>query len=153
MKNTEGYKVVVPQEYSIQSMVALVPRFAPLFSQTDWHVVHAPEKRAFVTSDEPFLLMPPKDYKPSVYGYGLMTPGTVKLVRLTERACLMMTDVSESPSIKHATGPEEWVRNVSLNITSNCERLVIGPMEALVRSLVKATGVDHTEPRLRFQMR
>ncbi|HEY7289542.1 MAG TPA: DUF4238 domain-containing protein [Vicinamibacterales bacterium] len=150
--NPDQYTLRFGNSSALGSMVHLAPRFGSLFAQMDWTVLHAPEKRAFVTVDEPFILLPPADYKENLYGYGFTTPGAHKLVPLTQKACLLMTDLSKDPTIIHGIAPVTLIRSVNMNLTANAERFVIGPSEALVKSLVKATGVDKTEPRPRFRV-
>jgi uncharacterized protein DUF4238 len=146
------YSIQFAPEDSIRSMVTLAPGIASLLADLQWSVVHAPETKGFVTSDEPFVLLPPTHHKPGLYGIGLGTPGTTKLLPLNERVCLMMGDIAPGSTIRHGRASAEWVRTVNLNVTLNCERFVIGAIEALVRSVVKATGVERKPPRQRFQV-
>jgi len=151
-QNPDDYGIDFPLNVSLHTMLTLLPQLAPLLWDLKWTIMHAPQNKSFVTSDVPFLLFSPSGHKPGFPGVGLMTPGAVKVVPLNQRACLVMGDLSPGSPIKHVDAESEWVRNVNLTATKNCERFVIGPVSTLVASLVRATAVDRTDPPKRFQV-
>ncbi len=63
-QNTDRYSIQFSSGESIKSMLSLLPRIGPMIGDMTWTVVHAPANKSFVTSDEPFVLLPPPDYKP-----------------------------------------------------------------------------------------
>jgi Protein of unknown function (DUF4238) len=131
-------------------MVLLLPTIGPLLADLDWHVIHTKENKSFVTADEPFILAPNREL--GMYGGGIMTAGAVKAVPLNQNTYLVMRDLRPEAPESHTDATADVVRAVNLAVTANCERFVIGPAERLVRSLVKATAVDKTEPRSRVKV-
>jgi hypothetical protein len=152
-KNADDYSIELPPEQSIQSMLSLLPKIGTLLADMRWTIAHAPANKVFVASDEPFVLIPPPDYRPGVQGLGIASPGTTKVIPLSQRICVLIGDVDPLAPVQHVDVGADWVRAINMNVTQNCERFVISPVEALVRSLVHATAVDRTEPRLRFHVK
>lgn len=150
----DAYSIHVPQEHSIKAMVELLPRIADLLGIMDWVVLHAPANKAFITSDEPFVLMPPPRLANSIYGAGLATPGAMKFFPLTSRACLGLLDMSKGrrSAVVRLPADGEMVRAINVNISANCERFVLSHSEPLLRSIVRASAVDSTEPRRRMEV-
>ena len=76
------YSIELSPNESMKSMLKLSLSIGDAFSALDWTVLHADEKSAFIASDEPIALLPPKGHRPGgFYGTGLLTPGAVKIVR------------------------------------------------------------------------
>jgi hypothetical protein len=150
----DAYSIHVPQEHSIKAMVELLPRIADLLGIMDWVVLHAPANKAFITSDEPFVLMPPPRLANSLYGAGLATTGAMKFFPLTSGMCLGLLDMANGrPSwVKHMPSDAEGVRAININIAANSERFVLSHSEPLLRSVVRASAVDRTDPPRRMEV-
>src|ERR1035437_3536447 len=62
-QNPDDYGIEFPPNASLQSMMTLLPQIAPMLGDLKWTVLHAPQNKSFVTSDEPFVLLPPSGHK------------------------------------------------------------------------------------------
>lgn len=116
----------------------------------DWVFLYAPDKSSFVTSDNPFVLIPPNNYNPNgPYGVGLITTGVRKVVPLTQRACLVMGDYGQRVMKRAIT--REDVRKVNLNIAVHCDNLLIARDKPLVEKLVKMTKINEWQAESRVR--
>ena len=132
-------------------MIELSSEFALLLAQMDWVFAHAPDGSQFITSDVPFGIIPPRDWKPEglLGGVGILTPGAVKAIPLTGRTLLLAFDKGEIT--RHADMTEVVVREFNLATTARTERFTIGKDRALLESLIPAAGINKpgTGPRMR----
>jgi len=133
---SDRFKVVATRNASLHMMVAQAPKMAGYFQQMDWGFFYAPTGSAFITSDNPFYLMPPSDidWKPKLYGIGVLTPGTRKIFPLSPRVCLAMFDRGETTHYGEAS--PESVRDANIGIAADAFRFVIGREESQIRWLV-----------------
>jgi hypothetical protein len=112
------------------------------FRQMDWLVLHAPPTTAFLTTDNPLVVVPPFREQASIWlgSSGVITPGAIKVFPLAHDSCLLMLDHGDY--LRHTTATRDAVRMTNLQVVGRCERLVLGRDEAHVRSVVQKTGVD-----------
>lgn len=140
------YRLEVPQERSIVTMLeALVP-IARVLIESQWSVVHRQEcDDPFVTSDEPFLLVPPTS-RPTIYGVGIGMPNVVKVVPLASSAALFMSGLQKDGSIDHRTDDGQMVTAVNTLVADGAQRFLFAQSEATIRRLVVTTGIDRRSP-------
>ncbi len=145
------YDIKFSREYSLEIMLSFGADLIRFFLNMDWVFLYAPDKSSFVTSDNPFALVPPDDYNPKgPYGFGLITLGARKVVPLTQRTCLVMCDYGQRV-IKSAIKSEE-VRNINLNITVACDNLLIAKDKPLLEKLVKMTKINEWQIESRVRV-
>ncbi|MBF0509121.1 MAG: DUF4238 domain-containing protein [Deltaproteobacteria bacterium] len=138
---SDRFQINATKDYKLETMIRLGYTQATYFSQMNWLICHAPEKTSFVTTDNPFTLVPPANSKNTYWGgYGVCTVGTLKIIPLSQSICLFMSDKGDS--FIHREIERDQVRNINFAVTNNCKGYVFGPDEALVSSLVKKTKVD-----------
>lgn len=135
----EDYSLGTTQQERLQTMLQLGLEVARHLEGTDWIFMHAPPNTAFVTSDNPFILLAPDNHDPE-RGFGLLTPGAKKVVPLTAQTCLIAYD--EGLRTAHTEISRREVRNVNISVAAYCDRFVIGRDEALVRKAVEGAGVE-----------
>jgi hypothetical protein len=149
----DRYGVVTHRNFSLRTMLDTAPHLAKLFTHMNWAVVHPEsDKQAFVTTDSPVCLYPPRDYDPNGFrGVGMTTKGALKVVPLSQQTCLVIADLDPHPSTWVLKATRDQVRETNLNSVLKCQNYVIGRDEALVKNLVKWSGVDKTswEPKVR----
>lgn len=139
----EAREFVLNGEYSIQTlrnrtlelMIELAPALAEWFLKLDWVVLCAPAKKAFVTCDRPFSVVPPRARSSSFRGAGIATPGAVKIIPLSMSKCLLLGD--PGGAFGYSDADQMAVRTTNLNICHGANRYVIGRDRELVGSLVK----------------
>jgi hypothetical protein len=139
----DKYDIVFHREQSIRSMLMLGSRLIDIILQIDWLFIKAPRDTSFIINDNPFLLLPPKDYKStSLYdaGVGIITPGAEKVFPLTSNTCLVMLD--HGKRIMKLDVDNKVVWEINCAIAANSDRFVISPDKLLLEKIVKKTKID-----------
>ena len=136
------YSVKFPPGYWIKTMLTLSLDLADIFIDSNWDVYHFDRQYALVTSDNPVVLVPPKNYHP-FYGYGLATPGTVKVISLSSSVCLVTKELTNMPEIIHKDWNKKdlskWLNKIT---AANSDRFVFSPEKGKLEKLVKDTKID-----------
>jgi len=117
-----------------------------------WVVAHSPPSTAFITTDCPFQTMPPPNYDPhGLIGYGIGTPGAVKVMSLSSKSCLLILD--EGTAFAHAAVDGQFVHEVNLALALTCDNYLIAGEEQQAKDLVERSGIDEGKkgPRLVIQ--
>ncbi|MGA1870914.1 MAG: DUF4238 domain-containing protein [bacterium] len=107
---SNNFDIEVPRSESLRLMVELSIELAAYFTQMDWVFYHAPQKASFVTTDNPVIIVPPKNRK-NFYSRGITTPGARKIFPLSQSACLIMYDHGDIA--KHVKINEETTQEIS----------------------------------------
>jgi hypothetical protein len=149
MVRDESYDVKTNKPYYIAQMLDLGLKTAEQLAGMRWLIVRAPEKAAFITSDDPFLLTPPRGYDPesSPYGVGITTPGAYKNVPLTQEIYLCIQD--EGVEMAYWQADRQAVRIINQDTARSHRRFLFGRDEALLR---KAVSTTKPLPRARPQV-
>ncbi len=123
-------------------MLKLSLDVADIFIDSNWDIYHFNRKYALLTSDNPVVLVPPKNYHP-FYGYGLATPGTVKVISLSSNVCLVTKELTRTPEIIHKDWSKKdlskWINKIT---AVNSDRFVFSPEKGKLEKLVKDTKID-----------
>ncbi len=133
----ERYDLEISKEWRLEMMMSLGSELIGFFLNMDWLFLEAPNKSSFITSDNPFVLVPPKDCNPRG---GMITKGAKKVIPLSLKTCLIMGDYGQK--IVSGSISSENVRKINLNIAAHCDRFIIGRDRALLERLVKITKID-----------
>jgi len=122
-------------------MLSQAVQIQNLLRQMQWVVMHAPRDSAFLTTDDPLVIVPPTDYPATARSApGFLTLGAKKILPLTSRTTLIMDDPGDH--VVHGNLSKATVRQLNMFVVAGCERFVIGRDEAQVCSLVAKTQVD-----------
>ena len=145
------FRIEPHRNQRVALMIELSSEFALLLAQMDWVFAHAPDDSQFITSDVPFGIIPPKDWKREglLSGVGILTPGAVKAIPLTGTTLLLAMD--RGNIVRHVEMPQAVVHEFNLAVAARTERFAIGKDRALLESLVPAAGINKpgTGPRMR----
>lgn len=125
-----------PNEYWIKIMLKLGADIAPAFYAMDWLFLFTSQPYAYITSDNPFLLIPPENYD-RFYGVGLLTPRARKIIPLTSNMCLMMGDLSKNPVVKFVDTTKEFFRSINIYTLLGSERFCFSPDKGKLQKLIK----------------
>jgi hypothetical protein len=146
------YSVKFPPGYWIKTMLTLSLDLADIFIDSNWDVYHFDRQYALVTSDNPVVLVPPKNYHP-FYGYGLATPGTVKIISLSSSVCLVTKELTKTPEIIHKDWSKKdlskWLNKIT---AANSDRFIFSPEKGKLEKLVKDTKIDEYLREQRVQV-
>lgn len=124
------------QGWWIRTMLEMGTEAAKVFFGMDWLFLFASQPYAFITSDNPFLLIPPEDYD-RFWGYGLVTPRARKVIPLRSDMCLMMGDLSEDPVVKFVDTTKEFFKSINTYTLLGSERFCFSPEKGKLEKLVK----------------
>jgi hypothetical protein len=119
----------------VRVVANLVPTATDALLKLQWVIAAAPEGKAFVTADRPTIVFAPPNHPP-IRGFGVLTPGSQKVVPLSARLALLMFDQVPGSEIQRGTIRPEHLRHVNEALVANCHRFVFCPSEALIRSLI-----------------
>lgn len=146
------YYVKFPPGYWLGTMLKLSLDVANIFIDSNWDVYHFSRKYALVTSDNPVVLVPPKNYHP-FYGFGLATPGTVKVISLSSNVCLVTKEITRNSMVIHKDWNEKdlskWINKIT---AANSDRFVFSPEKGKLEKLVKDTKIDEYLREQRVQV-
>lgn len=149
--NKENYKVKVHRDFSLKMMYNLAQELPIDLIQMDWQFCYSPKKSSFVTSDNPFVLIPSCNYKKEgVCGLGIRVPGVKKIIPLTQKVCLVIYDKGDN--IENKDIPSREVEEINSYITKNCDRFLISRDKVLLEKLIKITNIDKTKTKSRAKV-
>jgi hypothetical protein len=126
----------VPTEYWIKTVLDTSMIFANLFATMDWNFIIADKQYAFITTDNPFLLLPPKYVSP-YRGVGLATSGSIKIIPLLSNMVLEIGDESEKPTITFSTVNKNYYRPLNRSLMAQSERFTFAPEKGKLEKMVK----------------
>ena len=133
----EKYDIVLPREESLRLMVEMAPKLQPAFNMYDWTVFKAHHEYSFITSDNPVIMMPPKNYSPnSFHGIGFLTPGVSFFLPLSSKLllCMKSTEIPHK-DIQYLSLGKEDMRNINRDFFNTALRFVIGRDKPLLEKL------------------
>ena len=145
--NPKRSKIVVkfPTEHWIKQMLSLSNDIYVYLAKCEWEIKHAIKKYAFITSDNPVLLIPSEKPDP-FYGIGLLTPGVKKVVPLSASMYLIMHEPNEELILIHTKADKIFYRKVNEWTMKNAERFIFSPELGKIQKIVK-TKKELTIPR------
>lgn len=144
------YDIVTNRNLSLGLMLKLSVDIAIYFRQMEWIFLYAPDKKSFVTTDNPVVIVTMDDKQENLIMGGTIIQGTIKLVPLSQYICLVMLDRGNLVGYKDTEG--EIVRKINIILAQNTDRFLIGRDEALIRNLVNTTKINQWERKGRFQI-
>ncbi len=131
----EKYGVDTPKNWRIGMMFRIAQVICEEIIQMDWTVLRAPDSTSFVTSDNPFVVIPPDDMTPNwPYTIGVAVEGSKKIIPLTQRVCLLIGNYGDA--IRYTECGRGTVRAINRTLADNCERFLMARDEALLKRLV-----------------
>ncbi len=129
-------KVAVPQNYWIKQMLTMGLEISPALEIANWEFKVAEKQFAFVTSDNPFLLLPSGPVHP-FEGLGLLTPGAKKIIPLTAKICLVIHEPQKDPKTVYTLTNKDMVRKINNWIVKYSERFVFSPDKGKIEKIAK----------------
>jgi len=135
----DEYRIKVNKNFTLGLMLELGMETAHYLRQMDWIFIYPPKEASFVTTDNPFTLIPPPEYN-KFWGVGILSKGAVKYCPLSQHVAVLIKDKGEK--IEGGNARRDIVKKLNYRIASNSDRLVIARDEPLLRKIVKITKVD-----------
>ena len=147
----EKFKMVMNRDFVISAMLDQAQKVTLDVAMMDWLVVHVDERSAFITTDEPIGFIVPDEFRRSgepVLGLG--SQKITKVVPLSQSLAILIGH--HGGGFGHVDFQHEQVRDLNVMVATECDRYVIGRDEALVRSVVRHSKVDETNPGTRMKV-
>lgn len=132
-------KLDIPQNYWIKQMLLMGNDLYPLIAMFDWEIYYTKQTFAFITSDNPFFLIPNRKLDP-FEGLGLLTPGAKKIIPITSDMCLVMHEPSEIPRLVYTDANKDFFRKINLWVYKRAERNVFSPILGKIEKMYKQYG-------------
>ena len=139
----DTYEIHVPRQIKVEMMFKVALEIAPRLLELDWMVWFAPERGAFVTSDNPFTVVPPPDHDRERGEYGLLTPGATSVLPLSSNVCLSFC--RGQGGVLGGEIDAGFLDDVNYFVTANSDRFILASDEPLLRRVVQETSVDRWE--------
>jgi hypothetical protein len=139
--HNEGYSVKTPRQNNIKMMLDIAVALGEAIVAMDWTIYWTSSDSAFVTSDNPFIVVPPLSTDPALEGTGPLSPGATNLIPLSSRTLLCARNDGSGP-FKFVKANRDLVRHCNRLVTSESDRFLLARDEALLRKLVKVTKAD-----------
>jgi hypothetical protein len=147
----ENYDVETNRNVSLSLMLDVGLHFAEYFLQMDWLFFRAHKESSFVTSDSPFVVVPPAGWNsPRIGNFGVLTHGSGKLIPLSPTLTIVMLDKGNRDVLMNAS--KDTVRLINITITAKSRRFVISRDELLLKSLVRKTRIYELERGKRIRI-
>jgi hypothetical protein len=139
--HSEKYFVETPRQNNIKMMLDIAVVLGEALVTMDWTVYWTTPGCTFVTSDNPFIVVPPFGTDTALEGTGPLSQGATNLIPLSSRTLLCARrDVSGPLKFVRANG--DFVRYANSLVASASDRFLLARDEALLRKLVKVTKAD-----------
>lgn len=139
MKSGE-YTLEIAREHSLTQMLNAATKLPPLFVQMNWLFARRTARPYFVTSDNPFYIVP-SPTAPPLIASGMLTPGTMKVIPLSKRVALMMLDHGGETKGNDVT--EDFAMSLNLVCAARTSQCVYADdMNSLREVISKATKKD-----------
>lgn len=135
----DKYSIKVDRAFHLRIMFDCGKVTAHLLRQMDWVFIYAPKGSSFITTDNPFTLIPPAEYN-EFFGVGVLTKGATKFVPLSQDVAVLIRDVGNK--IEGGYPNRNLVKTLNYRIAANSDRFVIARDEPLLRKIVKVTKID-----------
>ncbi|MCU1328316.1 MAG: hypothetical protein JWN34_3686 [Bryobacterales bacterium] len=129
-------RLKVNPKMALGAMVDISPKMAALLIDLDWTIMVAGEDCAFILSDNPFAIVPPRASPGQAVG--LDTPGALKYLPLTKSHCLRMAD--HGYALRYAAADSAVVRVININTARNSRRFLYATDGADLKGIVEASG-------------
>ncbi|KKR15867.1 MAG: hypothetical protein A2695_00080 [Candidatus Levybacteria bacterium RIFCSPHIGHO2_01_FULL_40_83] len=135
-KERSRLNVIVPQEHWIKMMLSLSIDISPALEITDWEFRIAEKPFAFITSDNPFLLVPGRKMHP-FEGLGLLTPDAKKIVPITSNICLIMHEPKKEPITVYRSADKAFYNKINHWVMKHSARFVYSADKGKVEKMIK----------------
>jgi hypothetical protein len=153
LNKLDNFKIHTGKDSNLGMRLMASLKMAEYLFCMDWIFLFAHKDSSFILSDNPFIIIPPKDHN-SIYGVGLLTKNAIKVIPLTSNICLMICNYNpENPSTnKKVDYPRKEIRKLNCNFAINSERYIISKERSILERIVKITEIDKWQIEKRIEV-
>lgn len=133
LDNTDDYIVSTGKDFNLGLRLVSALKISENLFCMDWVFLYAHHKSSFILSDNPFIIIPPKDHN-YMYGLGIMTKNAVKIIPITSSICLMILEYNpdDAVTLYKDNFPREEIRKINISLAINSDRYIIGKDKELL---------------------
>jgi hypothetical protein len=130
----------------IKNMFEMANELGLRLEHSDWTILIAPERTAFIVCDNPFVPIPPQGSALDAIGIG--STGVVYYFPLTNRLCLKA--VLGEFGFRYRNIDSRAVRTINHNVAAHSERFVMAASREHLETVIARSGCTAMEPRGRY---
>jgi hypothetical protein len=138
--HSDVFFVETPRQNNIKMMLDIAVAVGEAIVDMDWTVCWTTPDCTFVTSDNPFIVVPPVSADPTE-GTGPLSSGVTNLIPLSNRT-LLCASQKGSGQLRFVRAKRDFVRYANQLVASASDRFILARDEPLLRKLVKVTRAD-----------
>ena len=138
---TDQYFVETPRQNNIKMMLDIALQLGQAIVTMSWTIYRTTPDCTFVTSDNPFIVVPPLSTDTTIEGTGPLSRGATNLIPLSSTTLLCARQDGSEP-LKFVRASRNFVRFTNQLVASTSDRFLLARDEALLKKLVKATKAD-----------
>lgn len=141
-----NFNIKIHRNRSLELMTSLSRSFAKILCGLNISILHAPKDSSFLTTDRPFVILPPKDrsFIPKWAGIGLRTPGARKILPLSAKLLIMFGDAGRY--FHHIDISKNDVMRFNAWICETTKDFLIGRDRPLVERWVRRLNLSERVP-------
>lgn len=144
------YTLKINREYIIHLMLQRTQSFADELFAMGWGIVRSHPQASFITADLPWSILTIDPSKPTDFSFrDIFLPHVRIVVPLTMTTAVMLEAADPAP-VRCGRVMREFNRIVNRTVTDNAHRFVFSGSGALLRRLVKTTGIDRADRQVRL---
>jgi len=140
MIQEDTYEIQVGRRGKIRLMLEVGLGLLPKLLGLDWNFLFAPPGAAFITTDNPFTVVPPPGHDLDRQDYGVLTPEAITVLPLSTDACLSFC--RGRGAVSGGEVDACFLNDLNYFVAANCDRFVLAGDEALLRRVVRDAGLD-----------
>ncbi len=133
----------------LRGMLETANEVGQILASRNWLIVKSASTSAFITSDNPFVILPPPNHHPA-RGVGVATPGAKSIIPLSSAMSLVV--VSPGNQIAFVDADRMKVRSINIATALNSDYFLIARERRLLEYIVKRTKIDEYEVQERVRM-
>lgn len=136
------YTITLKRDLSLEMMIRIAPIIGRLLHMMDWTIHTILQDGAFITSDNPFIIMEPPHHVANGHtGVGILSEGAIKVVPLSSKTCLVMGDIG--PRIRYLPIDPNVVCGINEQILLRSDRYIMAKDKDILDQTVRMTNIDN----------
>lgn len=135
------YFVETPRQNNIKMMLDIATELGQALVTMSWTIFRSTPDYNFVTSDNPFIVLPPLGKDTTLEGTGPLSPGAINLIPLSSSTLLCACQDGSGP-LRFLRANRHFVTFTNQHVAAGSDRFFLARDEALLKKLVKTTKAD-----------
>lgn len=150
INNTDSYKVEYTRENIIPLMINITISVSQCLVKKDWIILNIDTNHEFITSDNPFILIPSKEQIEKQLGIGVDTPGVKKFIPLSSNRGVTIFD--DGFAIGNFYLEEPYISTYNKLVARDSKRFIFSKSKRVLEDIVGLTKIDTWQKGDRIKM-